>query len=483
MKTFIVSDFTLNSDKYNEWSGGVYWKSTLSLDSFCDVIMHLLFLGVTKASRDLLLLWMNGIEILREYQSLTKNLFESISDIGLEWCKIITSESGWVSDNYLAYARVMKWIHHLISILQLEEGLKEDYVEPDIPVEHWYAKMCKDWLKAHGIKCNGYVSELKAKIKSLKENVESPQKLQAEEKCDITVVDNFIGSFVSTIANIMTRVVDDDIVIQVDREIKIYLSNLNIFEKSISALHYNSKIGNKNIYWLKKYNFMSLLNIPDAMRRYGPLINLWEGSNQGEGYLRYAKPRITDIHSKNWQINAHIKLLNETSMNNVIDCHLVNRSSTYQNSEYMKNLKKKMMTSKKMFHTCKSINEVFSLYRRNMPLSCVKCENGKYLVVIACSGDNTLRGMEISFKHRFVIPNLSMHFHEMKMDISMSQFDLILFQHTDIANYIMVLPELSIRGYLNIERKSLYYIIDSAWNELNEKMEMTTPKSPGCKYQ
>ena len=41
--------------------------------------------------------------------------------------------------------------------------------------------MCKDWLKFHRIKCNGYVSELKAKIKSLKENVESPPKLQVEE--------------------------------------------------------------------------------------------------------------------------------------------------------------------------------------------------------------------------------------------------------------------------------------------------------------
>ena len=88
------------------------------------------------------------------------------------------------------------------------------------------------------------------------------------------------------------------------------------------------------------------------------------------------------------------------------------------------------MTSKKMFHTYKSINKFFSLYRRNRPLSCVKYENGKYLVVIACSGDNTSRGINISFEHRFIIPNLSMHFHEMKMDIRMSQFDLILFQHT-----------------------------------------------------
>ena len=52
----------------------------------------------------------------------------------------------------------------------------------------------------------------------------------------------------------------------------------------------------KKLYWLSHYNFMSLLNLPEAMKMYGPLTNLWEGANQGEGYLRYAKPKIIDIH-------------------------------------------------------------------------------------------------------------------------------------------------------------------------------------------
>ena len=76
-----------------------------------------------------------------------------------------------------------------------------------------------------------------------------------------------------------------------------------------------------------------------------------------------------------------------------------------------------------------------------------------------------------------------MHFHELNMDLTITKFDLISFQKTDIERYIIVLPELSIKGYLNIQRKSLYYVIDSAWDELNEEMKMTVTKSPGCKYQ
>ena len=76
-----------------------------------------------------------------------------------------------------------------------------------------------------------------------------------------------------------------------------------------------------------------------------------------------------------------------------------------------------------------------------------------------------------------------MNLHELNIDLSMTKFDLISFQQTDVESYIMVLPELSISGYINIERKSLYYVIDSAWNELNDEMKMTAPKSPACKYQ
>ena len=43
-----------NPGKYKPWTGGVFWHSNLSLDIFLDVVMHLLFLGVVKAARDLI---------------------------------------------------------------------------------------------------------------------------------------------------------------------------------------------------------------------------------------------------------------------------------------------------------------------------------------------------------------------------------------------------------------------------------------------
>ena len=64
----------------------------------------------------------------------------------------------------------------------------------------------------------------------------------------------------------------------------------------------------------------------------------------------------------------------------------------------------------------------------------------------------------------------------------MTKLDLISFNQDEIQSYIMVLPGLSIFGYIYIEYKSVYYLIDSNWNEIDDNMKMQTPNSPGCKY-
>ena len=241
--------------------------------------------------------------------------------------------------------------------------------------------MCEEWLRAHGISCTGTVSELRDVIRIKKNDLESTIKLKVENICPVIVLDAFIGSLLSTISSTMTTEINEDTVSEIDREVKIYLTNLHIVQKHINDIHEPN--GNEdNIFWLKKYNFLSLLNIPDAINKYGPLINLWEGFNQGEGYLRYAKPKVVNIHSKNWQINARISLLNETSMNNVINCHALNKNSNDMKGEYVKHVIKKKRTVKKMFHTYKSINEVFSLYRRNRPLSAMKCNNSQFFIAV-----------------------------------------------------------------------------------------------------
>ncbi|KAL7563986.1 hypothetical protein ACA910_007105 [Epithemia clementina (nom. ined.)] len=46
---------------------------------------------------------------------------------------------------------------------------------------------------------------------------------------------------------------------------------------------------------------MSLLNLPDAVRQFGPLCNIWEGGTQGEGFLWYVKRVMSMGLRNNWQ--------------------------------------------------------------------------------------------------------------------------------------------------------------------------------------
>ena len=68
-----------------------------------------------------------------------------------------------------------------------------------------------------------------------------------------------------------------------ERHIKIFLSVIHRIDESIKKDNSGgieaSNTTKHVYYWLLKYNFLSLLNLPDTMREYGPLINLWEGSN------------------------------------------------------------------------------------------------------------------------------------------------------------------------------------------------------------
>ena len=88
---------------------------------------------------------------------------------------------------------------------------------------------------------------------------------------------------------ILHKHVSPTIIKEIRRSIKSFLSFANKFDG-----HYNNtslKGSKKRPIWLTKYNYQSLLNIPRQMKLYGPMINLLEDSLQGEGYLRYVKPK------------------------------------------------------------------------------------------------------------------------------------------------------------------------------------------------
>ena len=41
-------------------------------------------------------------------------MYSCMATMRLYWCKVIESESRWVSGNYLGYCKIVKWLYHQI---------------------------------------------------------------------------------------------------------------------------------------------------------------------------------------------------------------------------------------------------------------------------------------------------------------------------------------------------------------------------------
>ena len=53
---------------------------------------------------------------LKNYNYIKNKVYDTVPSMTLDWCKLIEAEVGWVSDNYLAYCRLIKWIYHSVAM-------------------------------------------------------------------------------------------------------------------------------------------------------------------------------------------------------------------------------------------------------------------------------------------------------------------------------------------------------------------------------
>ena len=95
---------------------------------------------------------------------------------------------------------------------------------------------------------------------------------------------------------------------------------------------------------------------------------------------------------------------------------------------------------------------------------------------------STLQAIPIEFQYFKNILSLSMNFHKVKIDLSITDSDLQPFDESYISSYLLLLPELDKEGHINLQENMSYYIIDSDWNELDYHNLFPPPRSPRCKY-
>ena len=123
--------------------------------------------------------------------------------------------------------------------------------------------------------------------------------------------------------------------------------------------------------WLLSYNFLSLLNLPNIIREYGPLRLIWEGGSKGEGFLRFVKPNINQGLRKGWELSTLSNLLKEKALATLVCCDELGSCGRLEGRLYEKN-----------YHVYKDIAGVpLMLQRAQKPISAVAYSDGTIGVV------------------------------------------------------------------------------------------------------
>ena len=109
----IIENAKINPEKYLLWKGGPYWTSNIPYHAFINVIIHLLFLDIVKPCKTMMIGWLKNNKDAVECAAKRMSVCCDLEKWGLCWLKLINTNSGWASENYLGFSRIMKWYYSI----------------------------------------------------------------------------------------------------------------------------------------------------------------------------------------------------------------------------------------------------------------------------------------------------------------------------------------------------------------------------------
>ena len=466
----IELDKANHPDHYKEWEPIMSWKGLLELDQSHEACMHLLFLGLAKY----MILDLNDWAALRgKYKSLCRSLYVSTSAITgfhLSWCKVFPFQGeklgGWVSENFMGFARILPWAYS--SVLFLAED--PPYQPPNKNLTSWTGNECKEWLRSRGLGLSGKVQDLRDRITL---NIGMP--IGSNHIVNEDKVRRMVLSLWTLLCHLMGMTTFHNSTSKVtERLIRVYLTRVDDYDRG-----FRDAEKRKEPMWKSAYNHMCLLNLPEQIRRLGPIRNHWEGGFRGEGFIRKVKPMTTGVGRKNWTTNLLTNLLRQRTL-----ILLKDNYEQEPDDELEENEEETAEYDWSAFHkyvdrACLSKN-----LNDNNPLSCLiqKEENDNFTRLYCCynnAGEKKVAYLEFVGQpiYKFGSFYFCLHLedqatHDMKLtDLRLDAYGLLLPIHQPI------LQDLVNNGHLGEAAvdKKWYTLVDSKWRAIGEKMDLVFP--------
>jgi hypothetical protein len=250
--------------------------------------LHQLFLGVTRAlAKDFVNGWLRAHLKFASLCSYLDPMLLKVQSLSLDWCKAMpigkTGSFGpHISENYLAHARLSRWLH---SGLRLAEATDPEYADPaDKTVGQYNKTESKKWLKARRLRFDkdSSLDLLRQRVQEAIDRnggVVPPIFPPAYKAAPVEALESVVMSFLPMISQIMIyRVVTEKHPLDALRHIKIFLSTIELFETPGRENSATARVALAKVLIpviIQKYNFITLLKIPNCMLRYGPLQVNW----------------------------------------------------------------------------------------------------------------------------------------------------------------------------------------------------------------
>lgn len=242
-----VEKIVLNLDK--PYNVPPAWYDYNDLSIFVDVPMHLLMLGVTKSVMLKIGKWLRNYKLNSTFLTMSNDILRSIKSLNIEWCKI------------LEYPRTDKtggWVSENFS--------------------------------AMGRLGTWFYSNL--------ENMTEAKK----EVANVSEIMDLVESLCLLLKTVMCLKSSPKEVEHLEAIVRMFLIYYDVIDRHLNE-------GNAS--WVTQYNMLCLLNLPETMRKYGSLRNIWEGGHDGESYIKHVKRQLCAGLVNDWKVWVISNLLKE----------------------------------------------------------------------------------------------------------------------------------------------------------------------------
>ena len=454
----MVRDKQRNPSSYDVWKTPAIWRRGTSLFQHVDAVMHLIFLGVFKTSVKRIEEWLKGRNKSDSFHRFAKQTLNSVSSLSVSWCRVLPYKSGkftgWISENFLAFSRLILWFYAPLA------SIASDPIPPPAPnrpQDKWSVQENRKWLSQRGLDVTGNAFTLRTRVLHYMSLPEGPPPILGPTGGAVSEVLFMLQALAFMVANVMTPVTSTAIILKVERSIKIFLTAFDKFDAGLRKPEQKPT-------WVTSYNFTCLLNLPDVMNNYGPLLNLWEGGGQGEKILQQVKPLWLGFR-KNWQQSILTRMLNERALKLMMKSEIQNEDKASKPDDTLR--------VESMYHTYADVADVKRQMRRRVAMSAVFLSTGELVFLI-----RSRSGM--AFHHCVIEEAVANRLGLLYFNVTAAEANLPRLVMGDdipvIKEYCVLLPELRVTGLPSLGEACGWAILNNKWEMYHEDKVFKCPQ-------